>query len=429
MIKELAASKHRNLKELKRTLKLVEDEIDLLDKEFDGYQKLFASTQLADVEAGVEEAARGIKVINFDDDANDQGNIEKGPSKPQKTQLKSKDLVGKSLMIDLPKLKDNFGLLVSYNERLSQLKEMELTVKYEYKTAEGKGLLKEIQAMQDKTLLQIKKAYAFVSKVAKEKAPKDFMEVTEGVFDLFKKDYKGQYGKSTSRLIVDVYTNKDSNTVLRFTHYLLLNDLMDSSDTLRPEYIIAISSDTGKLSAKTPVVVLDYRVATLGLGFKMPGKFNQGVKFNTVKKGYKVLQLMLEADSVLDAVFDSPLPGDPNNFDSSQWRSPSLKDVSIERDKVVLKLRVTDKMTTRDALSEVLMDFKNILGRKVLKTGTVQHKMGPVKRGIVTIELWFRPNPDEDEAPRFNRDQLQELKTWLNLTDSEVNEVRRVLAR
>lgn len=198
-------------------------------------------------------------------------------------------------------LKNHFGLVDEFYEKLDVLRTMEGYLKLHFKNRHGSGdVVKGMERLRKVTEARIAEALKVLQAVATKHVPEPFVKFMEAVNSDLAKQLK--YDKYETYLYV--YPNAKGD--LEFTAYFRLINLVDTSGSSFPDIYLVFTCTLEADPKAAKKVLLKYRATTLK-EFSTPGKFSAGQVVRSPHEALVVLGALLELENFSNALGVLPI--------------------------------------------------------------------------------------------------------------------------
>ena len=402
----VSIEKFRNLREFLRYLDSIRDKTEDDIKLLQSYERVFSSIRRQTL------AARGEFTINVDGP---------GDSAAPRTKKPSKGMHIDSVSLrNIEALQQNFVVVERLNDQLEVLRSLRSQLQYSFQ--QDKQYATSLTAIEtDIRNIQaaIKKAYAFVNRVAKTKLPLKFKEMIDYLKEAIVNMLWNRHESSSERLFIDTY-DAQGTQVIRFTHYLQLTKLVNDSDYTYDDYWFVVVCEIHNVGDKAEAT---FSVDT-SLVFETPGKI-RGHKFSTTNEAMELIEGMLEADSFSEVLVDTPLNIGKSDFDIDRLKSYEfITDVEIIDDRIVVKLNSKVTQANLEKVhKKIHAELRSLLNPKF----RVRYKIE--KEGSIYI-FTFLVVPPAGPAVKdiqLDRQKLNQVRQMWDLTVEETQKLQQAL--
>lgn len=325
--------------------------------------------------------------------------------------------VGKIVIDNIGKLKDNFQLLMEINDKLEVLDTLEAQAAHALR-GENAKILAAIKATKTQYEKKLKSAMNFLKAVAKKHEPPKFKAMVEGVMNYFHSGFDNKFDKAEEHVFVTVKTEKGADDkdyqVLVFNHYVQFTNLKNEHiEYTYPKYIVVF---TAVVDAKGQMRMY---VNTLHK-FRAPGTFKYGHSFSDLKGGVSSLSGLFETDDFVDLLDRQPVPMADGKVNVKNFRSIEyIKDTKVENNTVFIQFngKVTKENVQKVAIG-VLADVRGLFSG-YMKT-QLRYKIVPPAKGMEFI-LTLPTNVD---TTKFITQEKQDLlKEHLGFDDKDMAQI------
>lgn len=312
---------------------------------------------------------------------------------------------------DLEGLRKNYRVIDELWATRESLEEMAVNIRQSFakRGGETERAIAEIAKLQKRVDRGLEEAFIFVSSLAHKNLPVKFAAFNDALCEILASSIAYQDSKQF------VYLSEVDGDLV-FSNYIQLLKVQDEDGTYYPEMYFVSSYRLGPAATETFVAVLPK--------FSPPSERLLIRKVTTVKETARALQMLLSLDNFSTSMGSLPVALMLNRgVDRDLFLYQTMiKSIEVREEQVLftLKSEVTDKAVADKIISQIFLDFKQI----IKKTGA-KVRMA-VKRAEKCFVLTFFFVPDRDSLAATEED-LQFLKDRFQLNDATLRSVVKTI--
>lgn len=316
-----------------------------------------------------------------------------------------------------PKL--NMKDLISKFSSMSELQDEgeELENMVEYLKARGNpkasGALKEVEKLYNKVTVELNSVWDLIGSIAKKNMSptmeKIGSEVATGLLE--------RLDDSLEEMTTDFQVAPFDDTI-HFVHYFIMSNLKDDSGFTYDEFYVMITEVIHTKKASAP----EYYVNTSNK-YLIPGRFRLSVKISDTNKALQTVGNIMSAQKFIAVISPTKVPVPDIKFTNDMVKKTTL---SSNMEAIFIEL-YSSKIKNAAQLDAVILDL-------VLELKAIMKRAFPRNKDMV---LWrklrkpnmleFRLSPPTDTRTALLDQDYKKLKVILDLTDSQVKQVRKSL--
>lgn len=401
---DAAEKKFRTLPEVDKTLDKVDQTLDELDQLTRSFQSQFARSETALKAGNIEQAAPFVYEVNLGEDP---------PPRRKKIDVKT-DKFDKVVIPKPELLRKNFDVVTQLHDQVETLKTIYNSVSTNLSGVKGSvDTLKRIKAMLSSANSKVDKALKFLQTVGERYAPAPFRKLVDTSINLIEEglDFKGYQNF--------LYATETVHKELQFTHYVVLNGLLDNDGGQYPVFYVVF---TCLLKPEGKQVVPEYYVTVMH-EFAAPGQFGLGKAITTPKEAQNAIYTLFHLENVANTLGTVPHGLDPERLTKDKFSiARAIKTIEVTHNSILfVLLKDTPKKAIPEIGGKLYHELTAKLNRRSVK---FKAKVTKTEAGYPAIEFQVRTLAQDNQVSVNDLDYLQ---TVLKVDDAKMRQIVKII--